>query len=238
MLLYADTFARTMEPEIARAAVRVLRAAGERVAVAPDVCCGRTYLSEGYLDRATAQAHALADALAPEAEKGTLIVGLEPSCLLTLRDELPALLPNDSRAPVIAKQALLFEEWATLRADTLRSLTWEHAREHAPALVHGHCHQKALSGMAAPLATLELAGFDARGSGAGCCGLAGGFGYEKDHAEVSRAIAEDRLAPAVRAASGETVIVAAGTSCRHQIEYVTGRTAVHPAQALDAALRA
>lgn len=240
VLLYADTFARTMEPEIARAAVRVLRAAGERVGVAPDVCCGRTYLSEGYLTKAEQMARALVDALAPEAKKGRFIVGLEPSCLLTLRDEVPALLPDDPRAPVIAKQALLFEEWAAMRADALADLTWEHASSDgapAPALVHGHCHQKALSGMDAPLATLRAAGFDARGSGAGCCGLAGGFGYEADHAEVSRAVAEDRLAPAVRAASGETVIVAAGTSCRHQIEHVTGRTAVHPAQALDAALK-
>ncbi|MEL6615507.1 MAG: FAD-linked oxidase C-terminal domain-containing protein, partial [Bacteroidota bacterium] len=240
VLLYADTFARTMEPEIARAAVRVLRAAGERVAVAPDVCCGRTDLSEGFLARARAKARALLDALAPEAETGRWIVGLEPSCLLTLRDEVPALLPDDPRAPVVAKQALLFEEWAATRADVLEPLAREHApehgREHPPALVHGHCHQKALSGMDAPLTALRAAGFDARGSGAGCCGLAGGFGYEADHVEVSRAVAEDRLAPAVRAASGDTVIVAAGTSCRHQIEHVTGRVAVHPAQALADAL--
>jgi Fe-S oxidoreductase len=118
----------------------------------------------------------------------------------------------------------------------LASLAREHGREHVPALVHGHCHQKALSGMDAPLAALRAAGLDARGTGAGCCGLAGGFGYEADHVEVSRAVAEDRLAPAVRAASGDTVIVAAGTSCRHQIEHVTGRPAVHPAQALADAL--
>ena len=237
VLLYADTFARTMEPEIARAAVRVLRAAGERVAVAPDVCCGRTYLSEGYLSRAQAQAHKLADALAPEAERGVLIVGLEPSCLLTLRDELASLLPGDARAATIAGQALLFEEWAARRADVLGPLAGASGDgAPRPALVHGHCHQKALSGMDAPLAALAAVGLDARGSGAGCCGLAGGFGYEADHAEVSRAVAEDRLAPAVRAASPETTIVAAGTSCRHQIEHVTGRTAVHPAQALAAAL--
>lgn len=234
VLLYADTFARTMEPEIARAAVRVFRAAGERVQVSPDVCCGRTDLSEGFLDRARAKALALADALAPFAEAGVLIVGLEPSCLLTLRDELPALLPDDPRAAAIASRAVLFEEWAAEHADDLREAMGDNAR---PALVHGHCHQKALSGMAASRTTLEAAGYHVAESGAGCCGLAGGFGYEADHAEVSRAVAEDRLAPAVRAASAETVIVAAGTSCRHQIEHTTGRPAVHPAQALADALR-
>ena len=242
VVLYADTFARTMEPEIARAAVRVMRAAGERVAVSPDVCCGRTYLSEGLLDPARRLARALVDALAPLAERGLPLVGLEPSCVLTLRDEVPRLLPGDPRAQAVARQATTFDAWSASRADALAAACG--AAEGADggaagrrALVHVHCHQKALAGRDPSRAGLAAAGYACADSGAGCCGLAGGFGYEAHHAEVSRAVAEDRLAPAVRAAP-DALVVASGTSCRHQVAFVTGREAVHPAVALAAALDA
>lgn len=246
-LLYVDTFGRFMEPEIPRAALQVMKRVTEEaspgVAVAPYACCGRTYLSEGFLDRARVNARRVVETLGAAAERGAVLVGLEPSCILTLRDELPALLPDDPRARVIARQARTFEEWAAEHHGALADLPWWNdegdslsGRARAPLLVHGHCHQKALSGMDASRACLEVTGASVTETGAGCCGMAGAFGYEAKHAKLSKIIAEDRLAPAVRAASPETTIVAAGTSCRHQIADVTGREAVHPAVVLLRAL--
>jgi Fe-S oxidoreductase len=233
VLLFVDTFARYFEPEPAHAAIRVLDAAGVRVAIAPDVCCGRTLISEGFLDAARVRARALVDALAPHAEAGRAIVGLEPSCLLTLRDEIPRLLPDDPRSGVVARAARTFEEFVA--GGGLGGALWSAVP--AEALVHPHCHQRALSSAAAGLNALAVAGIVAHDSGAGCCGLAGGWGYEAAHAGVSRAIAEDRLAPAVRALGEDALVVASGFSCRHQIGHVTGRAAVHPAVALADRLR-
>ena len=236
--LYVDTFGRFQEPEIPRAALRVLGAAGAHVEVPAYRCCGRTYLSKGFVPHATRLARRLVGTYAPYAEAGVAIVGLEPSCILTLRDEIPRLLRGDARAVAVAKAAMTFEEWCEAHADRLGAVDWA-----APpgasdaALVHGHCHQKALSTMGASRACLGAAGLAVTESGAGCCGVAGAFGYEAEHYAVSVAIAEDRLAPAVRAAPADAVVVAAGTSCREQIEHTTGRRAVHPAQALAARLR-
>ena len=232
LVLFADTFARFQEPEIPRAAVRVMEAAGFRVVVPPYRCCGRTYLSKGFVPQARRLARRLADTYAPYAEAGLPLVGLEPSCLLTLRDELRRLLPGDARAEAVALRAQTFEEWAAANAERLSALEW---KETGDVLVHGHCHQKALSAMAASRAAFEAAGFRYRETGAGCCGMAGSFGYEAEHHRVSLAMAEDRLAPAVRAAP-EATVAAAGTSCRHQILDVTGRTALHPAEVLARAL--
>ena len=231
--LYVDTFGRFQEPEIPRAALRVLQAAGASVEVPPYRCCGRTYISKGYLPRATSLARQLIETYAPLAESGVEIVGLEPSCILTLRDEIPRLLPNDPRARTVADAALTFEEWCERHADRLAEVDW--VDEPGDALVHGHCHQKALSTMAASHACLGAAGYGVAESGAGCCGVAGAFGYEAEHYDVSVAIGEDRLAPAVRAAP-QSVVVAAGTSCREQIAHLTGREPLHPAQALAARL--
>ncbi len=230
--LYVDTFGKYQEPEIPRAAMRVLQAAGAQVEVPPYRCCGRTYISKGYLPRATSLARQLVETYAPLAEAGVEIVGLEPSCILTLRDEIPRLLPNDPRSRAVADAALTFEEWCERHADRLSTIDW---RPGGDALVHGHCHQKALSAMSASHACLGAAGYSVTESGAGCCGVAGAFGYEAEHYDVSVAIGEDRLAPAVRAAAGATV-VAAGTSCREQIAHLTDREPVHPAQALAARL--
>jgi FAD/FMN-containing dehydrogenase/Fe-S oxidoreductase len=234
VVLYADTFARFQEPSIPRAALRVLEAAGVAVEVPPYRCCGRTYLSKGFVPHATRLARALMDTYAPYAEAGVPIIGLEPSCILTLRDEIPRLLPDDPRARTLAAHAVTFEEWAEANAGRLGALDWGAPGE---ALVHGHCHQKALSTMGASHACLGAGGLAVRETGAGCCGVAGAFGYEAEHYDVSVAIGEDRLAPAVRAASDATVVVAAGTSCRAQIEHTTGRRALHPAEALAARLR-
>jgi Fe-S oxidoreductase len=231
--LYVDTFGRFQEPTIPRAALKVLAAAGARVEVPPYRCCGRTYLSKGFVPHAERLARRLVETYAPLAREGVAIVGLEPSCILTLRDEIPRLVRTED-AKAVAAAAVTFEEWCEAHADRLAAIDWQDTSE--DALVHGHCHQKALSRMSASHACLGAAGLRVTETGAGCCGVAGSFGYEAEHYSVSLAIAEDRLAPAVRAAPG-AVVVAAGTSCREQVEHTTGRRALHPAEALAARLR-
>lgn len=238
VVLFADTFARYQEPEIPRAAVRVMEAMGFTVVVPPYRCCGRTYLSKGFLGHARRLAERLADTYAPYAEAGLPVVGLEPSCLLTFRDELPRLLPaGDPRAAALARQAVTFEEWAAAHADRLAALDFApEAGGTRDVLVHGHCHQKALSAMGPSRAVFEAAGFTFAETDAGCCGMAGAFGYEAEHHRLSLQMAEDRLAPAVRAAP-TAAVAASGTSCRHQIHDVTGVAARHPAVVLAEALR-
>ena len=232
--LYVDTFGKYQEPEVPRAALRVLQAAGAAVEVPPYRCCGRTYLSKGFVPHAERLARRLVETYAPLARAGVAIVGLEPSCILTLRDEVPRLMPESDDARAVAAAAVTFEEWCDAHADRLAAVDWRTGSDET-ALVHGHCHQKALSRMSASHGCLGAAGFRVTETGAGCCGVAGAFGYEAEHYDVSVAIGEDRLAPAVRQSPGATV-VAAGTSCREQIEHLTGRTALHPAQALAARL--
>ncbi|MEP0549089.1 MAG: FAD-linked oxidase C-terminal domain-containing protein [Rhodothermales bacterium] len=233
VVLYADTFNRYLEPDVARAAHAVLEAAGFAVVVPPYRCCGRTYLSKGVLGRAKELARDAIDTLAPYAEAGLPIVGLEPSCILTLRDEFLALLPGDARAKAVAVQAQTFEEFVAAHADTFEALPWKQAGR---VLLHGHCHQKALSGIAPSVACLKTAGFEVEPVDSGCCGMAGAFGYEAEHVAVSKAMAERVLAPAVRAAAPETHVIAAGTSCRAQIADTTDREARHPAELMAAAL--
>lgn len=236
VLLFVDTFSRWFEPENARAAVSLLEASGWKVAAARGprhrrpLCCGRTWLSAGMLKEAKREATRLVEALAPPARAGTPIVGLEPSCLLTLRDEVPGLVPGDD-ARVVAEQAVLLEEllargWADGRKPELR-------RAGSSFLVHGHCHQKAFGATGATLEALRhLPGAEVREIESGCCGMAGAFGYQAEHRDVSMAMGELELLPAVREAPARTRIVAAGTSCRAQIRDGTGRAAVHPAVAL------
>ncbi len=237
VVLYADTFARYHEPEIPRAAVAVLEAAGFEVVVPPYRCCGRTAISKGVLDRARSLAAQLVEALHPFAAEGLPIVGLEPSCILTLRDELPALAPNDPRVEAVGAAAVTFEEFVARERAAFERLPWP-AGDGAlrPVLLHAHCHQKALSGVAPSVSCLETAGFAVDPLDAGCCGMAGSFGYEAEHLAVSVAMAERVLAPAVRSAPEEAAISAAGTSCRHQIADLTGRRAEHPAVLLAEAL--
>ena len=233
VVLYADTFNRFLEPDVARAAHAVLEAAGFAVVVPPYRCCGRTYLSKGVLGRAKELAREAIDTLAPYAEAGLPIVGLEPSCILTLRDEFLALWPDDARAKAVAAQAQTFEEFVAAHAETFAALPWQSAGR---VLLHGHCHQKALSGIAPSVACLKTAGFEVEPVDSGCCGMAGAFGYEAEHVAVSKAMAERVLAPAVRAASPETHVAAAGTSCRAQIADTADREARHPAELMAAAL--
>jgi FAD/FMN-containing dehydrogenase/Fe-S oxidoreductase len=242
VVLLADTFNNYFEPDNLDAALQVLRAARYRVhlARAPDarpLCCGRTFLAVGMVDQARSEARRVIAAVKPFAERGVPIVGLEPSCLLTLRDEYLALGLGEEEVGVIAERADLFEEFL---ADELDA-----GRLHLPlnpsagkALLHGHCHQKAFAAMPAVERVLQLVpGLEVETIESSCCGMAGAFGYEAAHYDVSTKMAETALAPKVRAAAPTTAIVADGTSCRHQIADTTGREALHVARVLAAALK-
>ena len=229
VVLYVDTWAEHNAPGVAQAAFDVLQAAGYRVIVPPYACCGRTLLSKGMLPDARAAAERVLDLLAPYAEQGLPIVGLEPSCILAFRDEYLALTKHPARKQV-ARAAVTFEEFVAARADRFGAVLQAAPRQ--PALLHGHCHQKAQVGTRPALAALTIAGYDVQEIDSGCCGMAGSFGYEAEHSDVSRAMAERALLPAVRTSSATTTIVAAGTSCRHQIADLAARQAIHPAEAL------
>ena len=240
-VLFADTFNRYFEPDNLRAAGRVLNAAGVDVKTARPIgsgrplCCGRTYLSAGLVDQARAEAARLIAALLPHAERGAPIIGLEPSCLLTLRDEIPGLLPGRD-AELIAENAVMFEEYtATAAADGALPLKLK-----SPArkvLLHGHCHQKAFDVMPAIGQTLALLPeTEVETVASGCCGMAGAFGYGTETSEISLQMGELDLFPAVRAVDRDAIVVADGTSCRHQIADGTGRQALHVARLLEMAL--
>lgn len=242
LVLFGDTFNRYYEPENLEAAGRVLAAAGYRLhRVEPQrggrpLCCGRTYLSAGLVDEARAEARRTLDALAPFVAEGARVVGLEPACLLTFRDEFGSLLPKAEVEP-LAAAALLFEEAlaADLGAGRI-SLPLAHSGGRV-AHLHGHCHQKAFAAMGAVEAVLRaVPGLDVRPIESSCCGMSGAFGYGAATIDVSLAMAELSLLPAVRGAGPDDLIVADGTSCRHQIRDGAGREAVHVARVLDGAL--
>ena len=239
VVLFVDCFSRYFEPENARAARRVLEAAGYTViedGSSPPLCCGRTFLSAGLVEQAREEMSRVVAALGGYAERGVPIVGIEPSCLLTLRDELRVVV-QDAAAQAVSRQSLLFEEFLAgeARQGTLKlPLVENGARE---AYLHGHCHQKAFGTIPDVIAALQLVpGLAVKQIESSCCGMAGAFGYDKTHYDVSMRMAELNLLPAVRKAPPEALIVADGTSCRHQIEDGTGRGAVHVARVLEAAL--
>ncbi|HEX2728755.1 MAG TPA: heterodisulfide reductase-related iron-sulfur binding cluster, partial [Rubrobacteraceae bacterium] len=225
--LFNDTWNEYQRPEVGEGAVRLFAAAGVRVHLPEVVCCGRPMLSEGLIDEARENARRNLEILAPMLEWGIPLVGLEPSCILTMRDDYRKLLPGDERVEKLAGATRLFEE-------ALLELTGDGAelplREGPPVLLHGHCHQKALVGTEPTERALGLAA-DVEVVDSGCCGMAGLFGYEKGHYEVSMKMGERRLFPAVREAD-ERVVVAPGTSCREQILDGTDRRALHPAEYL------
>jgi FAD/FMN-containing dehydrogenase/Fe-S oxidoreductase len=231
VLLLADTFNRWFEPENLRAAVRVLAAAGYR-AVLPQrrgrpLCCGRTWLAAGMLDQARIEARRTMGRLRGELP----VIGLEPSCLLTLRDEFRSLLPG-AEADDLAGRALLLSEFLAREKPEL-------AFKPLPgtAHVHGHCHQKAFGAFPAALSTLQrVPELTVKPIVSSCCGMAGSFGYQAETQDVSRAMAEASLLPAVRKADAADYIVADGTSCRHQIRDLGGREAMHSVRLLDRAL--
>ena len=242
VVLLADTFNTWFEPDNLRAARKVLAAAGYRVNVAQvpgqrKLCCGRTYLATGMIDKARTEALRMVDALLPYAQKGVPIVGLEPSCLLTLRDEYKVLIPG-AATDTVAEQAMLLEE-LLLKDHASGTLSWALKAPAEKALLHGHCHQKALGAFSAVQQTLALIpDLKVDVIETSCCGMAGAFGLATETADVSLEMAELDLLPAVRNADTQTLIVADGTSCRHQIEHGSQRTAMHVAEILALALDA
>ncbi|MXW63771.1 MAG: FAD-binding protein [Bacteroidetes bacterium SB0662_bin_6] len=238
VLLFVDTFNNWNHPETAQAAAEFLRRAGFAVRVASEtLCCGRPLFTKGFLKEARKQVRQAVDALYPWAEQGIPVVGLEPSCILTFRDEARALLPGDARVDTLAGQVFTFEEFVIGKADSFTgAVQW--TDETRDVLLHEHCHQKALAGTAATTACLGLPpNYKVHTVDSGCCGMAGAFGYEAEHYDLSIAMAERRLAPAVRKTPEDTLIAAAGTSCRTQIFDTTGRKTFHPAEILLDALR-
>jgi FAD/FMN-containing dehydrogenase/Fe-S oxidoreductase len=246
VVLWADTFDNWFEPENLHAARAVLKAGGYRVRIARaagardtrPLCCGRTFLATGMVDEARMEARRTLDALAPFVERGVPVVGIEPSCLLTMRDEFLALGLGEP-ARQLAAQALLFEEFLAREHEAGRLALALRPLPQARALLHGHCHQKAFDALAPARTVLGLIpGLRVETLDAGCCGMAGAFGYEARHYGISMAIGESALLPAVRAAGPDDLIVADGTSCRQQIAHGSGRRAEHVAQVLARALAA
>ena len=236
VVLFHDTFMDNNEPRVGMATVELFEAAGYRVVLADIVCCGRPMLSKGLLEQAAENAMTNVERLLPYAQAGVPIVGCEPSCLLTLRDEYPDLV-RTPEARLVADNSFLLEELLVkLDADGALGLRFMETPQRV--LFHGHCHQKALVGSGASVAALRLVpGLEVEEVDSGCCGMAGSFGFEKEHYDISMAIGERRLFPAVRDAT-DARIVTTGVSCRQQIEHGTGRRAEHVAEVLRGALEA
>ena len=241
VLLFPDTFTNYFEPRIGVATIELLRRTGCSVTLGPPGlrCCGRPLISNGMLDQAVANARVNVDDLYRWSRHGGKITACEPSCILTIRDDYPALLQGElrSRAQEVAEICVTPEEL----------IEWSQVREAGPKLrfnlgprrilLQAHCHQRSLIGVGSTLAALHaIPGAEVIDLDAGCCGMAGSFGYEVEHYEISRLVGEQRLLPAVRQAEPEAVIVAPGFSCRLQIRHFTGREAVHPAELLQSCL--
>jgi FAD/FMN-containing dehydrogenase/Fe-S oxidoreductase len=231
VLLFTDTFSNHFRPESALAAVRVLEASGARVDLprAKNLCCGRPYYDFGMLDEAKQSLEKIISALAPQIESGVPVLVLEPGCLSVFRDEMTRLLPGNECAARLAKQAVSLGELLEARG-------WRPKRIEGRALVHAHCHQKALGGQRADLALLDAAGLEVHAPDTGCCGMAGAFGFRPETFETSVKIAGLSVLPKVKAAAPDTLVVANGFSCREQIESLGGRKTLHLAEVLARAL--
>jgi FAD/FMN-containing dehydrogenase/Fe-S oxidoreductase len=230
VILFHDTFNNYNTPNVAVAATRFLEKSGYRVLLVDKKCCGRPMISKGMLGQAKENAAWNVERLAPFAEKGTPIVGLEPSCLLTMRDEYPEFIRTNA-AKQVADNSFLLEEFV-MREVNRNRLKIDSNAKRKKVLLHSHCHQKALVGTAATVAMLKAAGYEVSEVDSGCCGMAGSFGFEKEHYDLSIKIGNRRLAPAVIAASDDVEIVAPGISCRQQIDHLASREAKHPAELL------
>jgi FAD/FMN-containing dehydrogenase/Fe-S oxidoreductase len=233
MLLWPDTFNNYFLPETGKAAVEVLEAAGFHVQLPKaGLCCGRPLYDWGMLERAKGLLLNILDVLAPEIEKGTSLVVLEPSCAAVFRDELINLFPHDPRAQTLSRQTLLLGEFLTQKAKH-----FQFPKLHRRALVHGHCHHKSIMKMTDEEAVLREMGIEFYAPAPGCCGMAGSFGFEKDKYAISMAVGELELLPAVREAAPDSLIIADGFSCREQIAQGAGRHAVHLAEVIRMALQ-
>ncbi len=232
VVLFPDTFNNFLHPEPIKATVEVLEAAGFRVVVPPEaLCCGRPLYDYGMLPTAKAFLRRLVDVLRPHVQAGTHVVGVEPSCVAAFRDELPNLMPHDEDAKRLATQTLTLGEFLEGHAPG-----WEPPRLERRAIVHGHCHQEAIMGFSAEPRLLEKMGLDLDVLDSGCCGMAGSFGFEAEHYDISVKVGERRLLSAVRGAAPETLVVADGFSCKTQIEQLTHRRALHTAQVIQMAM--
>jgi len=241
VVLWADTFNNYFEPENLAAAKQVLEAAGYKVTMSVPqgerpLCCGRTYLATGQVDEARAEARRSIDHLMPLVDQGAVVVGLEPSCLFSLRDEFLAM-NLGAAAGRLALESFTFEEFIAREIDAGRFKAKFKALPQKKALLHGHCHQKAFDAVSPIQKVLGLIpDLKVELIESSCCGMAGSFGYEKEHFDVSMKMAELSLLPAVRQADADTLIVADGTSCRHQIADGARRQAVHVARVVENAL--
>ena len=232
VLLWPDTFNNYFHPGTAKAAVEVLEAAGFQVIVPKaNLCCGRPLYDHGMLDRAQSLLLQILDELSPEIEAGIPIVGLEPSCVAVFRDELLNLFPHDERAQALSRQTFLLSEFLETHASNFPL-----PQLNRKALLHGHCHHKSLMKMTAEESVLHRLGIDFQSPAPGCCGMAGSFGFEADKYDISIAIGELELLPAVRQAPPDWLIIADGFSCREQIAQGSPRHALHLAEVLQMAL--
>jgi Fe-S oxidoreductase len=229
VVLWPDTFTNHFHPWVGRAAVEVLEAGSRSVLLPPKgLCCGRPLYDHGMLTHARREGRRSVDALRPFAERGVPIVGLEPSCVAVFRDELPNLFPDDPAVRGVAAGVRTFAEFLEDHPDVVPG-----GGPVRPALVQTHCHQHAVMGFDADLRVMARAGIDAARPNPGCCGMAGGFGFERGRKYgVSVAVAEQALLPAIRAAPADRLILADGFSCREQIAQLGGRRALHLAEAL------
>src|SRR5262249_41805593 len=233
VILWADTFNNYFSPETAIATVHVLEAAGFEVLVpSSNLCCGRPLYDFGMLTRAKDLLLEVLDTLEPYIEADVPVVGVEPSCAAVFRDELSNFFPRDERANLLAQQTYLLSEFLEKRAPDFRP-----PQLRRKAIVHGHCHHKAIMGMSDEEAVLRKMGIDFQTPAPGCCGMAGPFGFEQDKFDVSIAIGELELLPAVRKAPIDSLIVANGFSCREQIGQCTNRHALHLAEVIQMALQ-
>jgi FAD/FMN-containing dehydrogenase/Fe-S oxidoreductase len=237
-VLFTDTFTQYADPEIGLAALDVLDAAGIGAQLVDHGCCGRPFISQGLLREARACAEANAERLYDVAQRGAAILFLEPSCLSSVRDDGPALLRGETqkKAEVVAKAAMLFEDYLERECAAGRA-TLKLRPGPASILLHPHCHQRAMA-LAGPAIALlsRIPGSTVKDLDAGCCGMAGSFGYTREHYDVSQAIGELKLLPAARRLGPHDVLVAAGTSCRHQVSHFANVQTVHPAVLLQSLL--
>lgn len=232
VLFFTDTFTNFFEPGVAIAAVGVLESAGFRVSIAPKyVCCGRPLYDQGMLDEAKQRLVDVMRVLGPYAERGVAIVGVEPGCILTFRDELPKLFPKERRARLLAENSFMLDEFLAREAPDFAPPAFA-----GHALYHGHCHQRAIAGTDKEVALLKrVPGLEVQVLDSGCCGMAGAFGYEEHHYDMSRALAARVLVPAIQAAGPDAIVITDGFSCRSQIRhFCPGTRVLHAAQVLNA----
>lgn len=234
VILWPDTFNSHFFQDTAKAAVEVLEAADYQVIVPEEtLCCGRPLYDFGMLDRAVRLLKQILSVLREHIATGIPVVVLEPSCLAVFRDEMVNLLSDNEDAKRLSGQTFLLSEFLEKKVDNYRP-----PKLRRKALVHGHCHQKALMGMGSDESVLSKLGLDFETIDSGCCGMAGSFGFEKEHYDVSLSVGELVLPPAVRKATDDTLIVANGLSCREQIAQTTGRQALHLAEVIQMAMQA